>query len=298
MCNSPVCMHNEDDDPFAHLGEDPSQIPVGPSPEVNVPGTYTEPCTKCKGSGAFVSYAGRYLGPCFLCKGKGKLTFKTSAKQREQGRKSAAKAAERKAEERVSKVAQWRLDNPAEAAWLDANNGKFDFATSMVDSLNRYSSLTDNQLAAVRRCLLRDEERELRRARERAEREEKAQSVDITPIIEAFERARSNGIRSPKLRLDTFVFSRAPDHGANAGAVYVKEGENYLGKIAAGRFQTSRECDAETEARVLAVAADPATAATAYGRRYGRCSICGRELTRNESIDRAMGPICAERFGW
>jgi hypothetical protein len=122
--------------------------------------------------------------------------------------------------------------------------------------------------------------------------------VDITPIIEAFERARGNGVRSPKLRLDTFVFSRAPDHGANAGAVYVKEGETYLGKIAAGRFQTSRECDKETEARVLAVAADPATAATAYGRRYGRCSICGRELTRNESIDRAMGPICAVRFGW
>lgn len=298
MCNSPVCMHNEDDDPFAHLGEDPSQIPVGPSPEVNVPGTYTEPCGKCKGSGQFVSYSGRYLGPCFPCKGKGKLTFKTSAKQREQGRKSAARTAERKAAERVSKVQQWKLDNPAEAEWIKTNAYRFDFATSMAEALDKYSSLTEGQLAAVRRCLLRDEERELQRARERAELEKSAKSIDITPIIEAFERARDNGVRSPKLRLDTFVFSRAPDHGANAGAVYVKEGETYLGKIAAGRFQRSRECDEATEARVLAVAADPASAATAYGRRYGRCSICGRELTRNESIDRAMGPICAERFGW
>lgn len=298
MCNSPVCMHNEDDDPFAHLGEDPSQIPVGPSPEVNVPGTYTEPCKKCRGSGSFVSYSGRYLGPCFTCKGKGTLTFKTSADQRFKGRQAAKRSAERKAEEKLSKLQQWDLDHPIEAAWLTANNGKFEFATSLAESLSKYGSLTEGQLAAVRKCIARDDERRAQREAERAEREQRAQSVDITPIVEAFERARGNGIRSPKLRLDTFVFSRAPDHGANAGAVYVKEGETYLGKIAAGRFQTSRECDAATEARVLAVAADPATAATAYGRRYGRCSICGRELTRNESIDRAMGPICAERFGW
>ena len=297
MCNQVNCTH-DDDDPFAHLGEDPSLIPVGASPEVNIPGTYTEPCKKCRGSGWFYGYSGRAVGQCFACKGKGKLTFKTSAKQREQGRKSAARAAERKVEERRTKVEQWQDEHASEMAWINAKADSFDFAFSMREALMKYGHLTTAQLAAVRKCLLRDEERELQRARERAEREKLSATVDITPIVEAFEKARANGIRSPKLRLDTFVFSRAPDHGANAGAVYVKEGETYLGKIASGKFQPSRDCNPETQARILVVCADPATAATAYGRRYGRCSICGRELTRNESIDRAMGPICAERFGW
>lgn len=297
MCTSPHCTH-DDDDPFAGLGEDPTSIPVGPSPEINIPGTYTEPCTKCKGRGVFVSYSGRVVGECFTCKGKGKLTYKTSAKQREKSRDAGRRAAQRKADEARQKGQDWMDANPIEAAWINAQADRFEFARSMHEAVTKYGHLTDGQLAAVRRLILRDEERQLQRERERAERETKAQAVDIKPIIDAFERARDNGVRSPKLRLDTFVFSRAPDHGLNAGAVYVKEGETYLGKIAAGRFQTSRECTPEIEGRVLAVAADPATAATAYGRRYGRCSICGRELTRNESIDRAMGPICAERFGW
>jgi hypothetical protein len=31
-------------------------------------------------------------------------------------------------------------------------------------------------------------------------------------------------------------------------------------------------------------------------RLYGRCFICGRTLTREESIDRMMGPVCAGKF--
>jgi hypothetical protein len=36
----------------------------------------------------------------------------------------------------------------------------------------------------------------------------------------------------------------------------------------------------------------------AYGKRTGACSCCGRELTNGESIDRGIGPICAEKYGW
>lgn len=297
MCNSPSCNH-DDDDPFAHLGEDIANVPVGPSPEINVPGTYTEPCGKCHGRGRFISYSGRDCGPCFTCKGAGKLTFKTSAKQRERGREAAQRAAKRKQDSIADRATQWRKEHAVEARWINDTAERFDFARSMHDALVKYGHLTDGQLFAVRRCIARDDERRAQREAERQEREARAQSVDITPIVEAFERARGNGIRSPKLRLDTFVFSRAPDHGVNAGAVYVKEGETYLGKIAGGKLITGRDCDSDTEARILVVAADPATAATAYGRRYGRCSICGRELTKTESINRAMGPICAERFGF
>ena len=36
--------------------------------------------------------------------------------------------------------------------------------------------------------------------------------------------------------------------------------------------------------------------AAAYGRKTGRCMICGRELTKQESIDAGIGPICASGF--
>lgn len=33
-----------------------------------------------------------------------------------------------------------------------------------------------------------------------------------------------------------------------------------------------------------------------FGKLYGRCMVCGRTLTNPESIERGIGPICAERF--
>lgn len=33
--------------------------------------------------------------------------------------------------------------------------------------------------------------------------------------------------------------------------------------------------------------------ASAYGRKTGRCMICGRLLTNPESVERGIGPICA-----
>lgn len=36
--------------------------------------------------------------------------------------------------------------------------------------------------------------------------------------------------------------------------------------------------------------------AEAFGQLYGVCVRCGRDLTREESIARAMGPVCAGKF--
>lgn len=35
-----------------------------------------------------------------------------------------------------------------------------------------------------------------------------------------------------------------------------------------------------------------------FGALYGTCVRCGRELTAEESIDRAMGPVCANKKNW
>jgi Family of unknown function (DUF6011) len=47
-------------------------------------------------------------------------------------------------------------------------------------------------------------------------------------------------------------------------------------------------------------ARDEITSQTAkeFGDLYGVCFRCGRELTREESIERGMGPVCAVKLGW
>ena len=122
--------------------------------------------------------------------------------------------------------------------------------------------------------------------------------ITVKAIADAFASATSQGIKRPKLRLDTFVFARAPDTGRNAGSIYVTEHQTYLGKVTEGRFYAVPACDAETSGRIVSAASDPHAAAKAYGQRTGQCSCCGRELTNAESIALSIGPICRDKFGW
>jgi hypothetical protein len=54
----------------------------------------------------------------------------------------------------------------------------------------------------------------------------------------------------------------------------------------------------EVEREIVGVAHDPLNAAIAYGKRYGKCSVCARTLTDEASIARGIGPVCAANFGW
>jgi Family of unknown function (DUF6011) len=125
-------------------------------------------------------------------------------------------------------------------------------------------------------------------------------ACDVSAIATAFASAVANGIKRPVLRLGSFQFSRAPDSGKNAGAIYVKSRDSgeYLGKVAGGEFHAVRSCDDPTRSEVLAVAANPHTAAKAFGAKWGICSCCGRELSNAESVRLGIGPICRDKFGW
>jgi hypothetical protein len=46
------------------------------------------------------------------------------------------------------------------------------------------------------------------------------------------------------------------------------------------------------------IAKDPKTAAENFGLHIGKCGICGRTLTNDESRARGIGPICAGKWGW
>jgi hypothetical protein len=185
---------------------------------------------------------------------------------------------------------QFQSAHPVEFQWINENALAFDFARSLNNSLVRYGSLTEKQIQAVRKCINAKAD-----AKKRAET---AQSVDVSAIQDAFNRALSSGVKRPRLRLDTFTFSLAPLTGKNSGALYVKEGEQYLGKVLAGKFLRVRDCDDRTEKRVVDCAVDPHNSAIAYGKKFGVCSACGLTLSREDSIARSMGAICAKRYGW
>lgn len=297
MCD----MHDNLDDSLDGLWEDFGLTPdpdkaarVAALPKTTpVSSTFTEDCGKCRGTGRFFSYSGRNVGPCHACKGTGKLTFKSSPEERARARAS-------KERREASQLEEWIANHAQEWEWIVRRAGSFDFAGSMREAVTKYRRLTDNQLAAVRRCMVRDAERAERFATERHEREANAVSVDISKVQTALNTAYGNKVRWPKLRLATYIFTRAGDDSRNPGSVYVtrKDDKLYLGKITDGKFIRSRDCTSEQEVEIVEAASNPEAAAKAYGQRFGACSICGRELTVKESIDRSMGPICAEKYGW
>ena len=90
----------------------------------------------------------------------------------------------------------------------------------------------------------------------------------------------------------------AKELSSNAGALYVKNGGQYLGKVKDGRFFSVRDCTEDQEKKVLAFIADPKAAAIAYGIETGVCCICNATLTNKTSVEAGIGPICAANFGW
>lgn len=247
---------------------------------------FTESCPACRGSGKFVSYSGRIVGDCFKCKGKGSKTFKSSPQARQANRQ---KIADKKAD----RIEAFKTEYASEYEWIVNNVSWNSFAISMNESLAKYGSLTDGQIGAIRKCILKAEARQA----EKQARIENAPTLDITPITEAFAKASAK-LSKPVLRLDRFVISHASAMGKNPGALYVKEGDLYLGKIQNGKFFATRACNETTVNDVLVACSAPKDATIRYGRLTGRCGCCGRTLENAESIARGIGPICAEKYGW
>lgn len=84
---------------------------------------------------------------------------------------------------------------------------------------------------------------------------------------------------------------------ANAGALYVKQGSEYLGKIMAGKFMAVAACSSSQRDQVLSFISNPAEAAKVYGQETGICCVCNATL-KSEWRLRGIGPVCAEKMGW
>ena len=171
------------------------------------------------------------------------------------------------------------------AAWLVEKRKTFDFAASLLNSVLKFGRLTDGQLGAAERCVARSKSAV------------EAPTVNTDKLHECFNKALEAGLKKPKLRFDGFQASLAPVTGRNAGAIYIKNNADYLGKIQNGKFFAVHGVDPTVINTVSEAITDPLAAAVTYGRRSGSCSCCGRELTVGKSIELGIGPICAEKFG-
>lgn len=248
-------------------------------------------CDTCKGSGRFVRgfYNPRDYGPCNKCKGTGKL--KTDPETR-------AKQKKARVDKKKAALGEYIAAHTAEYTWAITNMSHFGFALSMYEAVKQHGSWTDGQLAAIRKCMARDAEREKTREATKA----------ATPVITGegfdrmlatFARARASGLKWPKLRIDPYVFALAGERSKYAGkALFVKhDNDGYLGRIdLEGRWfpsDTGRGHDDE----VRRICQDPLAAAVLHGKQTGHCACCGLELTNEESVRLGIGPICREKWG-
>lgn len=246
-------------------------------------------CDACGGSGRWYprfSYS-HMGGPCRKCKGTGKL--KTDPEKR---------AKQKKARETRKKAAlgEYIAAHASEFAWATASMRTFGFAASMIEALQQHGSWTDGQLAAIRKCMTRDQVR----AQEKAARKPDAQVAGggLDRMLQAFAAASKSGLRNPKFRVGNYAFSPAKPGSANAGCIYVKRDGVYVGRITpAGEFFASRDAVPDDRGQIEKICADPLAAAVLHGQQTGRCSCCGLELTNAESIRLGIGPICREKWG-
>ena len=294
---------------FGDLGSEFDDVPVAAgipdsmesasgNKSIQNKGEFKEKCPKCAGTGRYHRVTEHGLG-CLKCKGTGFLWFKTSTADRAEKRKKSASKAVIKGEQNVG---AFEILNPEIAAWWNGSNGDFEFARSLKEWVRKNGDLTSGQLGAAKRCIAKLAEMAVAR-QEREQHAVDGGKLDVSAITKSFGHAKSCGIKRPKMRLlfgdDGMVISEAASHSVNACSLYVKAKDGlYLGKITKGLFFRSRDVDGAMETNIRESLSNPSASAVAYGRRTGECSCCGRELTNAESIERGIGPICADNFGF
>lgn len=128
-------------------------------------------------------------------------------------------------------------------------------------------------------------------------------TLDASAIVDLFRTASSN-LRWPKIMLQsddkTLQFSIAGAKSKVPGAINVTDGGKFGNNVFYGRILPDGTWDGRDQSVlpiVQAFAADPATAATKHGKRFGYCCFCSRELNEKKSLEMGYGPVCAEKWG-
>lgn len=88
----------------------------------------------------------------------------------------------------------------------------------------------------------------------------------------------------------------APTRGKWAGWVFVKDAAVYGQGRRYGRQRPGGTYEGMIVPELTAIVKDPRAAAAAYGRLTSTCGMCGRALEDAASVERGIGPVCAEKF--
>ena len=262
------------------LAEDTAPIALKQSTEK------TYPCGQCAGTGL---YAGVRVHQektnCFACRGKG--YFKTDPRKLEKAKLQRAK----KKRDAIESAQALNIATPIYASVVSMANWN-ELAASLLEQHNQGKAWSEKQILAIQGMVARMEERRALRAAE-------AQAVDLSAIVNLFVTAKSSGYKRPVYRAEGLKISLAPESSANAGALYVKTAQDeYIGKVSDGKFYGTNAASEEHKRALTIIAINPRDAAIRYGRQTGNCACCGRALSNKESIDRGVGPICFERWGF
>ena len=163
------------------------------------------------------------------------------------------------------------------------------FAASLVEQYNKRKTLSEKQTFAAVAMLAKIKQKQ-------ADRKSNMFSLDVSKILAVLDKA-DPAMKTPKIRVGDFVFSKPAPHSRNAGSLYIKQLGEYIGKVTGGYYLPVGSVSKDTVAEIQEICKDPMESAVAYGRRTGNCAVCARELTVKESIDRGIGPICADKLG-
>lgn len=195
------------------------------------------------------------------------------------------------------KFVQFKVDHPRVWEWLQYSNGNFSF--SLKQRLQRTGELTQGQIDKVNEIIAGEELKKVQQQVKVEQQNALAPNVGdgAVKIIQVFKRAREQGLKKPSLLTEAFEFSYAPEHGRNPGWLYVtnRTDSAYRGKIdPEGRYHGNMQGD---ELGLLKkVMENPMEEAINFGKRFGICSCCGRELSNPESVELGIGPICRTKF--
>jgi hypothetical protein len=120
--------------------------------------------------------------------------------------------------------------------------------------------------------------------------------MDVSRIVDAFQRAQEAGLKRFTLRFEGIHFQVDRN---DPTLIWISEGgygTAKYGRISQGAFRPGRDVNPAVIARILLIAADPMAAAIAYAQVTSSCSVCGRHLENQDSVDAGIGPVCAGRI--
>ena len=255
---------------------------------------YNETCSKCHGTGKFISYTGRVVGDCFTCGGQGSKSFKTAPEARAKARGARAARVERNWSEFWDSLTDTERDA---LTWVVGEGVPAnDFLLDMADKVRGKRDLTPNMLNGVVKWYAPV----ARRAEQHTkDREVGAVSNKFQKLVDAFDAARESGIQKPIFRAEGVTVTMGTGH--KWGGFMFLEGEHgqKLGMLApSGELRARAECTDVHRATLDAIAADPVEVSKQYGIRTGQSVCCGRTLTNAVSIELGIGPICREKWGF